>query len=82
MKTKAVKSIPEVTLNTGENDKLIKLIDKFQKQKSKYVLLTDWEKEYMASDYLASSLRGTLKSQCIANIKVVKRGNSIYLKKI
>lgn len=80
MKTRAVKSIPEIQYRSGEKNDIIKLLEKFSKSKAKYWEVIYTEGEYASVPNLCQSLRdGIVAGQF--SMKVHRRGMAVYLAK-
>lgn len=80
MKTRAVKSIPEIQYHGGEKNDIMKLLEKFSKSKAKYWEVIYTEGEYASVHNLCQSLRdGIVAGQF--SMKVHRRGMAVYLAK-
>ena len=81
MKTRAVKSIPEIQYHGSEKNDITKLLDKFSKSKAKYWEVIYTEDEYASVHNLCESLRDGIESGQYYGMKVHIRGTSVYLAK-
>ena len=80
MRTRAVKSIPEIQYHGSEKNDIMKLLDKFSKSKAKYWEVIYTEGEYASVHNLCQSLRdGIVAGQF--SMKVHRRGMAVYLAK-
>lgn len=81
MKTRAVKSIPEIQYHGNEKNDIIKLLDKFSKSKAKYWEVIYTEDEYASVHNLCRSLRDGIMTGHFSGMKVHIRGTAVYLAK-
>lgn len=81
MKTRAVKSIPEIQYRSGDKNNIIKLLDKFSKSKAKYWEVIYTEDEYASVHNLCESLRDGIVAGQFCDMKVHRRGTAVYLAK-
>ena len=81
MKTRAVKSIPEIQYHGSEKNDIMKLLDKFSKSKAKYWEVIYTEAEYASVHSLCESLRDGITAGHFYGIKVHRRGTAVYLAK-
>lgn len=84
MKTKAVKSIPEIQYfdyKERERNEIIKMLERFSKMKSKYIQVLYDEDEYAAVSNLTRAIRDGIKNGCF-NMKVHRRGTAVYVEKL
>ena len=81
MKTRAVRSIPEIQYHGSDRNDIMKLLDKFSKSKAKYweVIYTDGE--YASVHNLCQTLRDGVTAGQFSGIKVCRRGTAVYLAK-
>ena len=80
MRTRAVKSIPEIQYHGSEKNDIMKLLDKFSKSKANYWEVIYTEGEYASVHNLCQSLRdGIVAGQF--SMKVHRRGMAVYLAK-
>lgn len=84
MKTKAVKSIPEIQYfdsKERERNEIVKMLEKFSKMKSKYIQVIYEEGEYTIGSNLARAIRNGIKSGGF-DMKVHRRGTAVYVEKL
>lgn len=81
MKTRAVKSIPEIQYHGSEKNDIMKLLDKFSKSKAKYWEVIYTEDEYASVNNLCESLRDGIVAGQFSGMKVHRRGTAVYLAK-
>lgn len=84
MKTKAVKSIPEIQyFDSKERDKneIIKMLERFSKMKSKYIQVLYDEGEYAAVSNLTRAINDAIKKGGF-DMKVHRRGTAVYVEKL
>ena len=84
MKTKAVKSIPEIQyFNPDKRDRneIVKMLERFEKIKSKYIQVLYDEDEYATVSNLTRAIHDGIKSGGF-NMKVHRRGSAVYVEKL
>ena len=81
MKTRAVKSIPEIQYHGGEKNDIMKLLEKFSKSKAKYWEVIYTEGEYASVHNLCQSLRDGIVAGQFCGMKIHRRGTAVYLAK-
>lgn len=84
MKTKAVKSIPEIQYfdsKERERNEIIKMLTRFEKMKSKYIQVLYDEDEYAAVSNLTRAIRDGIKNGGF-DMKVHRRGSAVYVEKL
>lgn len=84
MKTKAVKSIPEIQYfdsKERERNEIIKMLERFSKMKSKYIQVIYEEGEYTIGSNLTRAIRNGIKSGGF-DMKVHRRGTAVYVEKL
>lgn len=84
MKTKAVKSIPEIQYfdsKERERNEIVKMLERFSKMKSKYIQVIYEEGEYTIGSNLTRAIRNGIKSGGF-DMKVHRRGTAVYVEKL
>lgn len=84
MKTKVVKSIPEIQYfdsSKRDRNEIVKMLERFSKMKSKYIQVLYDEGEYATVSNLIRAIRDGIKSGGF-NMKVYRRGLDVYVEKM
>lgn len=84
MKTRAVKSIPEIQYfdsSKRDRNEIVKMLERFSKMKSKYIQVLYDEDEYATVSNLIRAIRDGIKRGGF-NMKVYRRGLDVYVEKM